>query len=92
MLVQSEDPFFLRLDVKLKRIEAEILKGERNLRSLGSVPELPMEDLADMRSGLLSLRIHNIYNGMEQVWEDIALRIDGEKPDGEGHMPSFSSR
>jgi hypothetical protein len=83
MLIQSEDPFFLRLNVKLKRIEAEVIKGERNLKNLGIIQEVPLEELTDMRSGLLALRIHNIYNGMEQVWEDVALRIDGEKPGGD---------
>lgn len=83
MLVQSEDPFFLRLNVKLKGIETEILKGERNLINLGSMQDVPPEELTDMRAGLLALRIHNIYNGMEQVWEDIALRVDGEKPGGD---------
>lgn len=83
MLIRSEDPFFLRLNVKLKRIETETLKGEINLKNLGIMQEVPPEELTDMRAGLLALRIHNIYNGMEQVWEDIALRIDGEKPGGD---------
>lgn len=84
MLIRSEDPFFLRLNVKLDRVEAEILKGGRNLENLDAMGEVPRDELVEMRTGLIALRIHNIYNGMEQVWEDIALRIDGEKPDGEG--------
>jgi len=86
MLIKSADPLFIRINVKLDRIAAEIGKGEKFLGMLEVKDDLegiPAGDLHEIAARAIALCVHNVYNGFEQVLEDIALEIDGGKPHGE---------
>ncbi|MFG6084187.1 hypothetical protein ACEUZ9_000436 [Paracoccus litorisediminis] len=80
-MIESSDPLFLRINAKLKRLEAEINSAQTDL----------LFSKKDMTNRLLvrsvAYAVHNAYNGIEQILEDVAQGVDGDKPVG-GSMHS----
>jgi hypothetical protein len=74
------DPLFLRIDVKLARINREIESTERNLAAF------LRGEVNDSMSGVIvrdvAYALHNAYNGMEAILQDIAAEVDGGVPAG----------
>lgn len=71
------DPIFLRIDAKRKLIDNELAIGQDAIESHQATSSDPL------RRHLLSslgLAVHNIYNGIEAILEDVGQEIDGSKP------------
>jgi len=71
------DPIFLRIDAKRKLIDAELAIGQDAIDNYQADYNETLK-LHLLRS--LGLSIHNIYNGVEAILEDVAQEIDGAKP------------
>lgn len=80
MKILGSSPLIIRINVKLQRIEAELEKIDRNRTSLEGIES--GEDLSEIVTSQTAFAIHNIYNGIEQILEDIARDLDGGLPGG----------
>jgi len=80
MKILGSSPLIIRINVKLQRIEAELEKIDRNRSALQGIES--GQDLSEIVSSQAALAIHNVYNGIEQILEDIARDLDGGLPGG----------
>jgi len=80
MKILGSSPLIIRINVKLQRIEAELEKIDRNRSALQGIES--GQDLSEIVSSQTALAIHNVYNGIEQILEDIARDLDGGLPGG----------
>lgn len=86
MKVEPSAPLFIRTNVKLSRIAADLDRAKvagKDMEGLAS--HLRHEELERVRDALndcIGRALHNVYCGIEGILEDIAETVDGEKPSG----------
>lgn len=80
MLENSTDPLFIRIRTKISRIDRELMLAQQDVDGAGD--GLPGRDRLLARS--LGFALHNFYNGVEQILEEIAKEVDGARPSGDG--------
>ena len=77
----SPDTIFEEIDPKLERISIEMGEGMDILKDINAKKDtLDTERLSWKEGRLLALTVHNIYNGVEQILEDIAKVSDDFDP------------
>ena len=86
MKVEPSAPLFVRTNVKLSRISADLDRAKVARNDMEGVSSrLRPEELERVRDALndcIGRALHNIYCGIEGTLEDIAETVDGEKPSG----------
>jgi hypothetical protein len=80
MRIRGKSALFIRINAKLDRIASELESSTANLSRLASRNR--DGDLDEIISRETGLTLHNIYNGIEQILEDVARDIDGGQPSG----------
>jgi hypothetical protein len=80
MKIKGQTPLFIRINAKLGRIAAEVETSRENLTKLNRQNEEGCMTTVIARD--MSLTLHNMYNGFEQIFEDIARDVDGGTPGG----------
>ncbi len=84
-MLTASHPLFARIQVYLSRIDRTLAKGERHRLAADAEPEWEDRELR-IESGV-GKAVHDIYSGLERIFEDIAEEVDGGKPTGESwHM------
>lgn len=78
MLIDSDDPLFIRLNDYLERIETAIRKGQQAKRIASGLNDEEDRHLA-LESGV-GKALHDVYSGYEKIFEEIADEVDGGKP------------
>ena len=81
MKIAGASALIIRINVKLQRITTELGKIERNRSRLQEISG--REDLSEIITSETALSIHNVYNGIEQILEDVARDLDGGLPGGD---------
>ncbi len=79
MRIDSSDPLFLRINTKLARLDQEIALARQEVTAVPQ--DTPGRDRILARS--IGFALHNFYNGVEQILEDIAKEVDGSRPVGD---------
>lgn len=87
MKIEPSAPLFVRTNVKLARISADLdrTQGARDVMD-GMPSRLRLEEQERVRDALadsIGRALHNIYCEMEGILEDVAETVDGEKPSGD---------
>lgn len=80
MKIKGKTALIIRINAKLGRIAAEVDTSRENIRELNGKNEDGRMTKVMARD--MSLTLHNLYNGFEQIFEDIARDIDGGTPGG----------
>lgn len=87
MKIEPSAPLFVRTNVKLARISAELdrAQGARDVMdgNPGQLRHEERERVSDALTDSIGRALHNIYCGMEGILEDVAETVDGEKPPGD---------
>lgn len=80
MKIEGSSPLVIRINVKLQRIEKELRGIDRKRRALEGLNDI--DAMSDIKTSMTAFAVHNVYNGIEQILEDIARDIDGGLPGG----------
>ena len=81
MSKHTPDTVFDVIDPKLERISAEIEEGMESRNDVNAMKGvLDQARLSRTEGRLLALTVHNLYNGVEQILEDIAKVADDFDP------------
>ena len=81
MTTHSPDTVFDAIDPKRERISLEIGEGKKSQKNIQAMKDvLDSENLSWTEGRLLALTVHNLYNGVEQILEDIAKVSDDFDP------------
>ena len=80
-MLTASHPLFARIQVYLSRIDRALAKGERH--RIAAEHEPVWEDREERVEAGVGKAVHDIYSGLEQIFEDIAEEVDGGKPTGE---------
>lgn len=79
MRIDSDHPFFTRINIKLARIELELQRADMAAAAWrdndGAIREVSEVALAAC--------LHHAYNGIESILEDVAKEFDGSVPNGD---------
>lgn len=78
MRIEGLSPLIIRINVKLVRIDKELARIERNRKAYEANSQT--DELSDLITSGTAFAIHNVYNGIEQILEDIARDLDGGIP------------
>jgi hypothetical protein len=78
MRIEGLSPLIIRINVKLSRIDKELDRIERNRKAYRANSRA--NELSDLVTSGTAFAIHNVYNGIEQILEDIARDLDGGLP------------
>lgn len=81
MRIDSDHPFFTRINIKLARIELELQRAEMAAAAWRG-HEGPIREISEIA---LAACLHHAYNGIESILEDVAKEFDGSVPSG-GHQ------
>jgi hypothetical protein len=79
MPIRFSNPKLLPINLKISKVEKEIEIARSFLEDATDLPA----DKGRYVSRLLGLAVHNVYNGIEQIFEDVAKELDGGKPKGD---------
>lgn len=79
MSIRFSNPKLLPINLKIAKVEKEIEIACSFLRDAADLPS----DQGAYVSRFLGLAVHNVYNGIEQIFEDVAKELDGGKPKGD---------
>lgn len=79
MSIRFSNTKLLPVNLKIAKVEKEIEIARAFLRDAADIPS----DQGAYVSRFLGLAVHNIYNGIEQIFEDVAKELDGGKPKGD---------
>jgi len=83
MAIAFTDPKLIPINLKIDKVEREIETARSFLEDSKAFPSGHARYLTRM----LGFAVHNIYNGIEQIFEDVAKELDGGKPKGDStHM------
>lgn len=78
MRIEGLSPLIIRINAKLARISKELERIDRNRKAYEANPKT--DEMSDLVTSGTALAIHNVYNGIEQILEDIARDLDGGLP------------
>lgn len=83
MPIEFRKPQLNRINLKIERVEKEISRTDSKIERLSAAASV-IEDLGDdLKTDILAKATHNIYNGIEQILEDVANAVDGGIPQGD---------
>ena len=87
MKIEPSAPLFVRTNVKLARISADLDRAQDARDVMDGIPgQLRHEErerVSDALTDSIGRALHNICCGMEGIPEDVAQTVDGEKPSGD---------